>query len=343
MHRDPLLSFTPKGIYCSRADVYIDPHRPVNRALITHGHSDHAVAGHRHYLCTSITAAIIRYRLGSFYQIQTHDFGISLDINGVRFSFHPAGHIPGSAQVRVSYRDEIWVVTGDYKTEADALCENYELVPCHHLVTESTFALPVYQWKPQPVILGEILEWYQKNQAQGKSTLLLAYALGKSQRLIHLIPPDIPVYTHGTVEQTTEVLRKAGLKLRKTIPLSSRVTKKEIQKGITLTPGSEINNPWVRSLISPVTATVSGWMTLNTIRKNQAANHGFTLSDHVDWTALNQVVKTCGAQKIWVTHGYTEAYSKWLHTQGYEAEAVREGYRFEENNSVENQEMAGED
>ncbi|MDZ4709369.1 MAG: ligase-associated DNA damage response exonuclease [Saprospiraceae bacterium] len=319
---EPLLTFTAKGIYCPRADVYIDPHKPVSRALITHGHSDHAILGHRYYLCTALTAAILKYRLGSFIQIQTVEYAQPVLINQVRFSFHPAGHIPGSAQIRVSYLDEIWVVTGDYKTEVDEICEAYELIPCHTLITETTFALPVYQWKPQKQIIREILEWYNYNLNSGQTTVLLAYALGKSQRLIHHIPADIPVYTHGSVEQTTEVLRKAGLGLRPTIPVSSRVSKKEIQKGITIAPSSVLNSLWIRSLVNPVTATISGWMALINNRKKQAADHGFTLSDHVDWPSLNEVIKQSGTQKVFATHGYTSLYVDWLCSRGYDAEIV---------------------
>lgn len=318
----PLLTFTAKGIYCPRADVYIDPHKPVTRALITHGHSDHAILGHRYYLCTALTSAILKYRLGSFIQIQTVEFGQSISINEVRFSFHPAGHIPGSAQIRVSYLDEVWVVTGDYKTEADEICETYELLRCHTLITETTFALPVYQWKPQQQIAMDILDWHTHNQRTGQSSVLLAYALGKSQRLIHLIPSDIPVFTHGSVEQTTDTLRKAGLELRTTIPVSSRISKNEIQKGITIAPSSVLNSPWIRSLVNPVTATTSGWMALINNRKKQAADHGFTLSDHVDWIALNEVVKQSGAQKIFAMHGYTSIFADWLRSRGYDAEAI---------------------
>lgn len=319
---EPLLTFTPRGIFCPKADVYIDPHKPVSRALITHGHSDHAILGHRYYLCTALTAAILKYRLGSFIQIQTVGFGQEILINQVRFSFHPAGHIPGSAQIRVSYQDEIWVVTGDYKTETDELGENYEMIPCHTLITETTFALPVYQWKPQQLIIREILDWYTYNLNSGLSTVLLAYSLGKSQRLIHHIPVGIPVYTHGSVEQTTDVLRKAGLKLRPTIPVSSKVSKKEIQKGITIAPSSVLNSPWIRSLVNPVTATISGWMALINNRKKQAADQGFTLSDHVDWTAINEVVKLSGTQKVYAMHGYTSMYVDWLRSRGMDAEEV---------------------
>jgi len=312
----PLLAYTSRGLYCAIADVYIDPHKPVSKAIITHGHSDHATPGHRYYLCTPMTGAIIKFRLGGFIQTQILPFGETLSINQVQFSFHPAGHIPGSAQVKVEYKGEVWVVTGDYKTEIDPVSGTYESIPCHTLITETTFALPIYQWRPQEFIFRDILAWHAKNKSEGKTTVLLAYALGKSQRLIASIPPEIPVYTHGSIESTNEVLRSSGLPLRPTIKVSSKISKKEIQKGITIAPGSVLNSPWIRSLQQPVTANISGWMTLRGNIKRQTADQGFALSDHVDWTALNQVVESSGAEHIGLTHGYTVEYAQWLQSRG---------------------------
>ncbi len=320
-----LLEYTARGFYCAQADVYIDPHKPVTKAIITHGHSDHAIIGHRYYLCTPLTSAIIKFRLGSFIQVQDVAWGESVYINQVRFSFHPAGHIPGSAQVRVEYKNEVWVVTGDYKTEVDQISGSYELLKCNTLITETTFALPIYQWKPQAHIVEDILGWYQSNLKLGKSTVLLAYALGKSQRLIANIPHEIPVFVHGTIDNTNEVMRATGLKLRPSIKVSSRVSKKDIQKGITIAPASVLNTSWIRSLQDPITAYVSGWMSINGNRKKQAADHGFALSDHVDWNALNEVVFNCGADQIWLMHGYTQDYARWLSTKGKSTYCIQEG------------------
>lgn len=316
MKESSLIQYTPAGLYCPVADVYIDPQKPVTRALITHGHTDHAISGHRYYLCTKLTEAVIKLRLGSFIQTQVTDFGSPIYINGVRFSFHPAGHIPGSAQIRIEYKGEVIVITGDYKTEPDRVSGNYELIKCNTFITETTFALPIYQWRPQAYIMNEILDWHRYNQSFGKTSILLAYALGKSQRLIQNIPTDIPVYTHTTVEETNKVLRDAGLPLRKTIQINSRVSRKDIQKGIVLAPSSILNTPLMRALDYPTTAYVSGWMMLNRFRKQQSAHAGFTLSDHVDWNALNHVVKECKAENIWLMHGYTTIYGAYLKDLG---------------------------
>lgn len=338
MNATTLLTYTTKGLYCPIADVYIDPHKSVTRAIITHGHSDHAIMGHRYYLCTPMTGSIIKFRLGSFIQVQTIPFGESIYINQVRFSFHPAGHIPGSAQIRVEYKGEVWVVTGDYKTEVDQVSGTFELIQCNTFITETTFALPIYQWKPQSIIIEEVLSWYQDNLVNGKTSVILAYALGKSQRIIEFIPKDIPVYTHGTVDNTNDVIRAAGLNMRPSIKVSSRINKKDIQKGITIAPSSVLNTPWMRALQSPVTATASGWMTLNNNRKKQAADYGFALSDHVDWNALNEVVFACGAEKIWLTHGYTHDYSRWLESKGKSTYCIEGG-----NKTIDSTELNEED
>lgn len=307
-----LIQNTPKGLYCPLADVFIDPQKPVTRALITHGHSDHAVTGHRYYLCTKLTEAVIKLRLGSFIQTQVVGFGERITINNVHFSFHPAGHIPGSAQIRIEHKGEVWVITGDYKTEPDKVSGDYELLKCDTFITETTFALPIYQWQPQSHIMNEILNWYKYNLTLGKSTIVLAYALGKSQRIIQNIPDEIPIYTHTTVEDTNKVLREAGLKLRKTIQINSRVSKKDIQRGIVIAPSSILNTPLMRSLESPGLGYASGWMALSRFRKQQAATAGFVLSDHVDWNELNLVIHECGAENIWLMHGYTKEYKQYL-------------------------------
>lgn len=311
-----LIQNTAKGLYCPLAGVYVDPQKPVHKALITHAHSDHAILGHRYYLCTRLTEAVLKLRLGSFIQTQIVEFGEKITINNVQFSFHQAGHIPGSAQIRVEHKGEVWVITGDYKTEPDRVSGNYELLNCNTFITETTFALPIYQWQPQAHTMQEILNWYHYNLSLGKSTIILAYALGKSQRIIQNIPDEIPVFTHATVEDTNKALREAGLKLRKTIQINSRVSKKDIQKGITIAPSSIINTPLMRVLESPAIGYASGWMALNRFRKQQIASAGFVLSDHVDWNELNQVVDGCGAENIWLMHGYTKEYKQHLISKG---------------------------
>lgn len=324
-----LLECTEKGIYCPMADIFIDPWRPVERALITHGHSDHARWGHRHYLCTKSAAPVIRYRLGDI-QLDTIAYGEKRTINGVQFSFHPAGHVIGSAQIRVEYKGEIWVVSGDYKLENDGLAEPFEPIPCHTFITESTFGLPVYRWKPQQMVFDNINDWWRKNQAESKVSVLSAYALGKAQRIIrHLDTAIGNIYTHGAIENTNEVLRNQGIALPNTIRVTQEISKKDFIGNIVIAPPSALEGAWVRKFPAVSTGIASGWMALRGIRRRRAADRGFVLSDHADWEALNTAIKATGAERIFVTHGYTHIFKKWLLEQGYDAQEVKTEYEGE--------------
>ncbi|MEL6922730.1 MAG: ligase-associated DNA damage response exonuclease [Bacteroidota bacterium] len=325
-----LLSFTKKGIYCAQADVYIDPWQPVSKALITHGHSDHARYGHKHYLATASAAPVIRYRLGRQIKLQTIEYGQVMTINGVRFSFHPAGHILGSAQIRVEYKGEVWVASGDYKIEDDHLAEAFEPVKCHSFITESTFGLPIYKWKPQAEVFAAINAWWAQNKADGKVSILTGYALGKAQRLIQGLDTSIgQIYTHGAVENTNEVIRKQGIPLHDTIRVTPKIKKKEYIGNIVVTPPSGIGSPWVKRFSPASIGMASGWMMLRGARRRRAADRGFVLSDHVDWDGLVQAISETGAEQVFVTHGYTHIFSKWLNEQGIEAHAVETQYEGE--------------
>ncbi len=324
-----LLEFNDKGIYCPPADVYIDPWKPVERALITHGHADHSRWGHKYYLCTESAKPVIRYRLGDV-QIQTIRYGEQLSHNGVRFSFHPAGHIVGSAQVRVEHQGEVWVVSGDYKLEDDGLSEPFEPVPCHTFITESTFGLPVYRWKKQEEIFAEINNWWKKNKAERRVSLLTAYALGKAQRLMRGLDESIgPIFTHGAIENTNRVMRRQGVRLPKAKRVSGKFKKEDYIGGMVIAPPSAINAPWMRKF-SPVSIGIaSGWMALRGARRRRAADRGFVLSDHADWEGLNEAITATGAERVFVTHGYTHIFTRWLREErgleAYEAQTEFEG------------------
>ncbi|MEM9259756.1 MAG: ligase-associated DNA damage response exonuclease [Bacteroidota bacterium] len=315
----PLLEFTERGIYCARADVYIDPWKPVDRALITHGHADHSRWGHRYYLATRTAAPVIRYRLGDI-NISTVEFGKVTTINGVKFSFHPAGHIIGSAQIRVEYAGEIWVASGDYKLEDDGLSEAYEPVKCHHFITESTFGLPVYRWQPQAEVFADINAWWRANQAAGKVSLLTGYALGKAQRLLCGLDTSIGnIYTHGAIENTNEVVRRQGIDLPPTTRVSPTIDKKEYPGNIVVTTPGSIGQPWVKKFGQASVGAASGWMSLRGARRRRGADRGFVLSDHCDWPGLLTAIKLTEAENIYVTHGYTAIFSKYLRGLGLNA------------------------
>jgi putative mRNA 3-end processing factor len=212
-----VLEITENGLYCRSGDFYIDPWGPVDRAVITHAHSDHAHRGSKRYLAAAGGHRLLRARLGEDAVIESYPYGEPVSLDGVAVSLHPAGHILGSAQVRVEHRGEIWVVSGDYKAEPDSTCASLEPLRCHTFVTESTFGLPIYRWRPQAEVFEQINAWWRSNQEKGKASLLFAYALGKAQRVLAGVNPAIgPIYTHGAVEAFTGIYRDAGILLPET-------------------------------------------------------------------------------------------------------------------------------
>ncbi|MCB0636819.1 MAG: ligase-associated DNA damage response exonuclease, partial [Lewinella sp.] len=299
---------------------------PVPRALITHGHSDHARWGHGAYLCTPAAAPVIRYRLGDI-RLETLDFGQGRKINGVEFSFHPAGHIVGSAQIRVAYRGEVWVVSGDYKVEDDGLAEAFEPVPCHTFITESTFGLPIYRWAPQAEVFASINDWWLANQAAGKTSVLFAYALGKAQRLLHGLDTSLgTIYTHGAVENTNEVLRAQGIALPPTVRVTADIPKKDLTGQMVIAVPSALGSSWLRRFSPVALGYASGWMQLRGARRRRSVDRGFVLSDHADWDGLNTAIRETGAERVFVTHGYTDVFARWLRGQGLDAGIVKTEY-----------------
>ena len=325
--KDQLIRFTDKGLYVQRADVYIDPHKRVNRALVTHGHADHARWGNKHYLCTDSAKPVIRHRLGKKLKIESIAYGKVVKINGVKFSFHPAGHITGSAQIRVEYKGEVWVVSGDYKIEDDGLAEKFESVKCDTFVTEATFALPIYKWTPQEEIFEDINDWWRQNKTEGITSLLTGYSLGKAQRLIQGLDPSIgKIFTHKAVEDTNAIFRKQGIKLHDTIKIAAHQTKKMYTGNIVICPPGAVGNAWATKLGEKSVASASGWMAIRNGRKRRSCDRGFVLSDHADWEGLVYAVKETEANRVFVTHGAAGScaiFAKWLCDQGLDAAEVK--------------------
>ena len=340
MATNSLLKFTSSSIYCTLADVHIDPWKPVDFAIITHAHSDHAKFGCKHYLAHKDSESILRLRLGENISLQTVEYGEKLFINGVQFSFHPAGHVIGSAQIRTEHKGEVWVASGDYKLQADHFSEPFETVRCHTFVTESTFGLPIYKWKPQNEVMTEIKEWWQQNQVQGKASVLMGYALGKMQRLIkNLQPFDMPVFAHGAIYNVNERLRASGFDLP-FIPLVTHDIDKKLYRGaLILATPSSLNTKWLKKFEPYSTGYCSGWMAVRGAKNRRSVDRGFILSDHADWNELNFAVGETGAEKVFVTHGFTDAYAKWLNEQGIEAAEVSTSYGVEEEVETENSEL----
>jgi putative mRNA 3-end processing factor len=317
----PVLTFTDCGIYCPAGDFHIDPWRPVARALITHGHSDHARPGMGSYLATDQALPVIRRRLGVI-SAEGIPYGRTRRIGGAEVSFHPAGHVPGSAQIRVTVKGETWVVSGDYKTEPDGLAEAFDPVPCHAFISECTFGLPVFRWEPQPKVMQRIAAWWAANAAEGKASILGAYSFGKAQRLLAGLPALGPILTHGAVEEMTQTLRDQGYPLPPTIRVTPEVTAKTHPGALVIAPPAALGSAWAARLGPADEAFVSGWMAVRGIRRRRALGTGFVLSDHADWPGLNDAIAATGAARIFVTHGYTAPFRQWLETRGYDAGIV---------------------
>jgi putative mRNA 3-end processing factor len=329
-----MLKFDRYGIFCEPAGVYIDPWKSVDKAIITHAHSDHARWGNKQYLAHHQSVPVLKYRLGNDISIQGLDFGEQLQVNGVKISLHPAGHIIGSAQVRLEYKGEIWVVSGDYKLYEDGISTPYEPLRCHHFVTESTFGLPVYHFPSPPEVSLEINKWWRFNKANGKNSIIIGYALGKAQRIIKQLDPSIGnIFTHGAVANLNDTLSVLNLGL----PLTQRastVSKKELNGDIIVAPPSAIGTPWLKRFEPYSMGICSGWMQLRGARRRRGADRGFVLSDHADWHQLNKAVIDTGAENIYVTHGYKSVFAKWLREEyklnAVEVDTLYEGENIEE-------------
>lgn len=320
--RPDLLTLTPQGLYCPEGDFHIDPWRPVRRALVTHGHSDHARPGMSAYLTTPQALPVIRHRLGQI-TAQTLAYGERLSFGPVVVSFHPAGHVPGSAQIRVEHAGQVWVVSGDYKTEADGLAEPFDPVPCNTFITECTFGLPVFRWQPQAATVAQIAAWWQANAAAGKTSVLAAYSFGKAQRLLAALPPLGPILTHGAVEEVNQILRMQGYPLPPTIRVTPGVTAKSHPGALVIAPPSALATPWARRFQPAEEAMASGWMAVRGIRRRRGLERGFALSDHADWDGLNAAVAATGATRVLPTHGYTDAFARWLREKGLQAQPLQ--------------------
>lgn len=326
-----LLKFTSSSIYCAEADIHIDPWKPVDNAIITHAHSDHAKAGCKHYLAHKDSESIFRLRLGDNISLRMVEYGEKFSINGVQFSLHPAGHVIGSAQIRVEHKGEVWVASGDYKVQDDHFSAAFEPVKCHVFITESTFGLPIYKWRPQQEVMDDILAWWKQNQVLGKASVLMGYALGKMQRLIkNLQPFDNNVFAHGAIYNVNEQLRAAGFDLPY-IPLATKdIDKKQYRGALILGTSSSLNTPWLKKFEPYSTGYCSGWMAVRGAKNRRSVDRGFVLSDHADWNELNWAIAETEAEKVFVTHGYTDTYARWLNEQGIEAHEVKTKYGDEE-------------
>jgi len=320
----------PEGLYCPAGDFHIDPWRPVDRAVITHAHGDHARPGARHYLATRDSEHVLRARLGADIALDAIPYGERVVHGGVAISLHPAGHVLGSAQVRLEHQGRVWVVSGDYKTEPDPTCPPFEPIACDVFVTESTFGLPVYRWPPPQETMGDIASWWRANAEAGRASLLYGYAFGKAQRLLAGMRDagalDIgPVVCHGAVEVLNEAYRASGVDLPPTLRVDD-VDPPALRRALVLAPPSAAGTPWLRRFGDASDAFASGWMRLRGARRRRALDRGFPLSDHADWPGLQRAIAATGAPRVIVTHGQVPVMVRWLAGQGLDAGAFATEY-----------------
>lgn len=310
-----LISFTDKGLYCQKGDFYIDPWKPVERAIITHGHGDHAYSGHKYYLCHTHTKPILQLRLGEN-NYQTLEWSETINKNGVQVSLYPAGHIIGSSQVRLEFNGEVWVVSGDYKIEDDGISGKFEPVSCNTFITESTFGLPIYKWKPQQQVYDNIITWINKNKENGKTSILLAYSLGKAQRVLQAIKETTQnIFAHGAIFNMQQALIDAGWDICKVVRITPETPKELLKGAVIIAPPGADGTSWMKKFQPYSVGVCSGWMQVRGNARRRNADAGFALSDHADWDGLLQTVKATGAERVFVTHGFQSAFSRYLNEE----------------------------
>ncbi|MDQ3372702.1 MAG: ligase-associated DNA damage response exonuclease [Acidobacteriota bacterium] len=329
--KNELIKLTDKGLYCKRGNFYIDPWLPVKKALLTHAHADHTYRGNQQYLVPEEGKRLSRIRLGDEAVIETSKYGEAQYIDGVKISFHPAGHVLGSAQLRVEYKGEIWVVSGDYKLTPDATCAPFEPVRCHNFITEATFGLPIYRWTPTEIIFEEINQWWRRNQERGKVSVIFAYSLGKAQRVMNGIDRRIGrIFTHGAVERLTQAYRESGVDLPETKYVGAVENKKDFAGSLIVAPPSAAGSTWLKRLGAHSTGFASGWMVVRGARRRKAVDRGFVLSDHADWEELQTAIRATHAVTVFVTHGFIPELVRWLNENGMNAKPLKAQYVGEE-------------
>lgn len=332
----PLIEFTDKGLFCPQGKFYIDPWKPVDKAIITHAHSDHARFGNKEYLCHHYTKPLLQLRLGDNYY-QSIDWNEPLMINGVKVTLHPAGHMIGSSQVRLELNGVVWVISGDYKTEDDGISGAFEPIRCNYFISESTFGLPIYNWKPQKEIFDFMGEWITKNRSAGKNTVLIAYSLGKAQRLLKALKDFTnTVYVHGAIWNAHQALINAGLPAYNSslIPIVEKINNDSARSlfngAVIIAPPGAEGSPWMKRFGNYALGICSGWMHVRGNVRRSNADAGFALSDHADWNGLLKAIKATGAEKVYVTHGFQAAFSRYLNETGIMAAEIKTEFGQEE-------------
>ena len=333
-----------QGLYCVPGDFYIDPWRPVERAVITHAHGDHARAGHAHYLSAASGVGIPKSRLGQDIRIDgiEYGYGARIEHKGVTISLHPAGHVLGSSQVRMEHKGEVWVASGDYKVEPDRTCAPFEPVRCDTFITESTFGLPIYRWQPEQAIFDDINAWWRSNAGQGRCSVVFAYSFGKAQRILSGLDASIgPIVCHGACQPLNRIYRAAGVHLPPTAMVTD-VDKAALKSAIVIAPPSAAGSSWMKRFGDYSDAFASGRMQLRGARRRRGVDRGFVLSDHADWSGLLMAIRATEAPRVIVTHGSIPVMVRWLRQVGLDASGFDTEYGDEDAEVAEPAEAAPE-
>jgi putative mRNA 3-end processing factor len=322
--KEDLVVTTPLGLYCPAGGFHVDPWGPAERAVVTHVHADHARPGSDAYLCTEASAPILRRRLGETGAVQGVAYGEPLRLGDAVVSLHPAGHVLGSAQVRIEAGGEVWVVSGDYKRAADPTCAPFEPVRADVFITEATFALPIYRWPEPAAVAADVMAWWDRNREAGVASLLFCYAMGKAQRLLAELArlTDRTVLVHGAVAEVTELFRQQGVAMLPTARVAEMPARRSYAGELILAPLSAGGTTWARRFGDRETAFASGWMRVRGTRRRKGYDRGFVLSDHADWPDLLRTIEESGAGRVLVTHGYTEELARFLREGGREADVL---------------------
>lgn len=329
-----LIKFTNKGIYCIPGKFYLDPWLPVDKAIISHGHADHAKWGMKHYLCHDESKAILKHRIGPDISIESLPYNTTKTINGVTLSFHPAGHIIGSAQIRLEYKGKVVVFSGDYKVKDDYLTTAFEPVKCHEFITESTFGLPIYNWQKEESLKEQMHQWVQHNQSLNRTSIFIGYSLGKAQRIMKLMDGVTEMYVHSAIDNINKAISSSGMSLPQTIRWEADMDKKQLQNKIVIVPPALLGSNMIKRIPNGATAICSGWMQIRGNRRWQSVDAGFPISDHADWNGLLNAVKATEAEKVYVTHGSQATFSKYLNEIGIPSEEVKTEYGSDEDDQT---------
>ena len=326
-----MLIETSSGLFCEAGGFHIDPWGTVDRAVVTHAHGDHARPGNGSYLCAESCAPLLRRRFGPDAVIETLRYGERRRVGSIELSFHPAGHVLGSAQIRIAGPQGVWVVAGDYKRAPDPTCEAFEPLRCDVFITESTFGLPIYRWDPTAAVIADIVDWWRRSGESGKTSVLFCYTIGKAQRLLAELArvTDRPVLVHGMMAGMIAVYRAAGISMLPVKVVTERPRGTSFAAELVLAPLSARGTPWMRRLGDLSDAFVSGLMRVRGVRRQRAYDRGFVLSDHADWPALLATIAETGAPRILTTHGHTAPLARHLSESGLETGVIRTAWEGE--------------